>query len=690
MRIEDPSVAAAARLAQLLANADGGEVLAELQKLTHAQAGPRPRSLLPFGVPAAPNDFVGVWRPETTDDGVALRRDDTSLDVWMWRGVPHVPAPGKAKRVVLLGESAARGWLLDPVFTPADVLERNLQAAAPDQYQVVDLARTAADLDMLAQAVRNLPGIAPDVVVLFAGNNFTFPPLDDSYRDLMAEALRTGGYDAMRARFIDAVVLPRVATFLDQIQALQHDHGVRVIIVVPESNLCGWVPAPDTDVPVLPTRALRQWHTLRQEAAAASDEGRWDEVRAHAAAMSALDGGASSVGWYLQGKAAEAVGDAEAARALLQTARDTVCGMLLEHVNNVITDVRRLLKEFAGRNDLRCIDLSDVHASTDQPLLPDVCSFLDNCHLTDVAIERVMSRVTDAVLELPDGTTPAGPGAPAGARAVAHALAAAYCAYRGQPADVVRTQLDAALEAEPDTGTRFLNAFLDVLEQPGPKWAHPVLMELLGEFPQAFMLCLQLAQTRQPSGGFWTLRDCVHERLGRRPSSGGWASQDLLAQPDARGFRTASFAPGRAYLEATSDRTVLAFALDEAVPGTLRLTYRTPKGANGAAAVAVNGQLIREIPCAERWSTVAVDVSAGACRPGVNWVVIAWPEPETDADAQRAADAAALARRTFPRVSPVFGAVFAAFFDRGDVEPALDRLTASRCDFSTGWQPASV
>jgi hypothetical protein len=273
---------------------------------------------------------------------------------------------------------------------------------------------------------------------------------------------------------------------------------------------------------------------------------------------------------------------------------------------------------------------------------------------------------------------------------VAHALAAAYCAYRNQPADAVRTQLHTALRTDAEAATGFLNAFLDVLESPGPKWTHPALMNLLAKTPQAFMLCLQLAQTRQHSLGFWTLRDCAHEVLGRHPAQGqlGWATKDLLALPDGRGFRTPSFAPGKAYYEATCDHTKLAFALDEARAGVLRLTYRMPAtDGHATAIVQMNDVQIGSLHPAAGWSTLALDVPAEVCRDGVNWLLIEWPAPGGGAEAQLSADGAALARRMFPRVLPVFGALFTAFFclpDHGGGRPRPVR-TASRGDYSTGW-----
>lgn len=693
VELQDASVAAAGRLARLMADGKGAEALAEMQKLYRSRAEQRHPDAVPFGAGPADDGLVGVWRPERTDDGIALRRDDSTLDWWLWRHADHIPAAGGAKRVVLVGESTARGWLFDPAFNPADALARYLDNAGPGQYQVVDLARTAADLDMLARVVRNLPLIKPDVVVLFAGNNLAFPPLDDSYRDILADALRHDGYSGMRQRFVDDVVVPRVTYFLDRVAALQHDHGIHVVVVVPQSNLRGWVPAPQVEVPALASDAMKEWYAHRRAATTALEQGLWDDARRHAARMSVLDSGSSPSSWYLQGKAVEALGDGAAARHLLERARDAACGLLLDHVNNAISDIRRLEIELARRHGFSLIDLSEAFASPDLPQLPDSRFFLDNCHLTDEGIEHAMSLVADAVLGQPEGTTPRGGGAAPPARAVAHALAAAYCAYRHQPAEAVRAQLRMAVKAEPDVAVSFLNTFLDLLESPGPKWIQPGLMELLATTPQAFMLCLQMAQTRHHSLGFWTLRDCIRDVL-QRPArqAQAWVRRDLLALPDARGFQTPSFAPGKAYYEATTERTSLAVALDEPVDAVIRLTYRLrPNADRESAVVRVNGVQVGSLPCAGGWSSVAVEVPADACRSGVNWITIEWPIPGVDLDAHIGADGAALARRTFPRVLYEFGALFSAFFQAGDQARRSSETwaLAGRTDYSAFPQPVA-
>src|SRR5579863_388220 len=260
------------RLAQLLGDERGRELLAELQRLRrssgHAGTGPQWAGS-GWASSARPGEQdeagpVGAWLAEPGEGGVALRpRDDIPAPQRAdWAQDGYVPPPGTARRVVLIGESAARGWPLDPVFNPAAALRRRLAAAAPGRFQVVDLAKTGAGAADLITVLRQLPVARPDIVIAFAGNNWSLPPEDTSrepclpavteIRDLLAQALRCGGYGAMRRAFIDAVVLPRARQFCAELAELHRGYGAEIIVVIPEFNLRGWRPPGDVEVPVLP------------------------------------------------------------------------------------------------------------------------------------------------------------------------------------------------------------------------------------------------------------------------------------------------------------------------------------------------------------------------------------------------------------------------------------------------------
>ncbi|WP_214321458.1 hypothetical protein [Nonomuraea sediminis] len=655
-------------LARLLSDTRGAEILAELQKVMR---GP--------GVTTAPepSNGVGVWDTEATDEGVALRRRENTVDWWRWADVPYVPPPAGRRRVALVGESVARGWLLEPGFTPAQALGRLLADS-----QVVDLARSNIDIWMLRETLHALPSIEPDVVVLFAGNNFTFAPLDDGYRDVLAAAVRRGGYPEMRRTYVENVILPEVDLLLEDLARLRDTS--EIVLVVPESNLAGWTPAAEIEVPVLPEVDLRSWYLLRSDALAALAAGDWDRAAAIAARMVQLDRGLSPVSWHIKGQAALGTGAGAQARDALERARDATPGLLLDHVSGVITPIRRRLLDFAAAHGVRHVDAARALSWDRLPELPDPACFLDHIHLSDEGIERVMAQVVDAIAELPPGSTPPGQGASPRVRALGRSLAAGYRALREQPADAVREQLELALAADSEGARQVIERYLDVLETPGPRWTHPALADLHAD-PQTRQVCYQIAQTREHSSGYWTFRDVVQEVLGRRtdPETCRWQCIDLLGVTDGRAFRAPNFVPGKAYYEATKARTTLHMALAAAEGGWLRLVHRLP---SGTAWVSVNGVPVGELPQAATWCRTALQIPAAATREGVNSVEIAWPVPKTAYEDAVEADASALARRLFPRMLPVFGALYTATFESSGARGDEEAVRASRVSASTGWK----
>jgi hypothetical protein len=137
-------------LARLLADERGAEILAELQKLglETGSSAARPRGAVGTSLARADaaqeQAVVGAWLAVSGPGGTELRRRELPADELRgWADVERVPAPDGAARVVLLGESSARGFLLDPVLTPALALSRRLAEAG--EYQVVDLVQPLTD-----------------------------------------------------------------------------------------------------------------------------------------------------------------------------------------------------------------------------------------------------------------------------------------------------------------------------------------------------------------------------------------------------------------------------------------------------------------------------------------------------------------------------------------------------------------
>ncbi len=641
------------RLARLLSDARGAEVLAELQGLLVRLRDRDDRRDLGEERALAGDLDVGVWRAERTADGVALRRTQQP-EGCHWADVDYVPPPAGARRVVVIGESVARGCSYAPFFTPTGALARQLDRVAPDEYQCVDLAKMGADAETLTGLVRQLPAVEPDILVVIAGNNWALTDFtgDDGLRGVIAGSLRDGGYAAMRRTYIDRVVLPGARRFLDSLLAL-HARGTRIVIVVPESNLQGWVPPVDVEVPVLAAEPLARWYELRVRAERACTAADWADVRAAASEMRGLDGGTSPVPGQLMARAGLAAGDGAAARAGLEASHDALTGLGLVPTPRIIREAADLLTGFAAEHGFLCVDLRTVLASPDIPGLPDQRLFHDYVHLTDQGMELMISPIADAILGYPPGTTPPGPGIAPELRSFMHLTAAAQSAYFGQPVEVVDGYLRAAVDADPNV-TAFLTALLELIEGADPRWTHSAI-ELLSTIQLAAGAFASILLARDVTHTLWALRASLWNVLGVAPALAGTQIDLLLPSP----WR--DFGNDRAYHQSKSQRQRLGFALDQPLPGTLCLTYRTPDAPAGSTAqVSLNGEPLGSLDSSTSWAQARFGLPAQATRTGMNWLHIAWPVPLIDAGPRYAAGAAALDRRVWPDVLPVFGELFDA------------------------------
>jgi hypothetical protein len=649
------------RLARLLADARGAEILAGMQELlAHLHDAAAPPGVAGFSPPApAGAPAVGVWRAERTAGGVALRRAETAdSGECHWAGVGYVPAPAGARRVVVIGESVARGGAYEPVFTPTGALARLLDRQAPGAYQCVDLAKAGATVEALTMLAGQLPAVEPDVLVLIAGNNWARTDVaredgvtDEGLSAALAVSLRDGGYAALRRAFIDRAVLPRARRCLDRLLALHAARGTQIVVVVPEFNLRGWAPPADVEVPALAPEPLARWYELRARAERGCAAADWPDVRAAAEEMRVLDGGTSPVPGQLLARAGLAAGDGAAARAGLEASRDALAGLGLPWCTpRIISEVAGLLTGFAREHGFPCVDLRTLLASPDELGLPDQRFFHDYCHLTDEGMEVMMSAVADAIAGQPPGTTPAGPGIEPGFRSLMHLTAAAHSAYCGQPQENVDRYLRAAVGADPQV-TGFLSGLLEVIEGADPRWTHSAIESLAAMQHVAGALAPVMLRRDVPHT-MWALRAALWDVLGRAPA-GAATDIDLLASR----WPT----PDQPYQQCTGERQPLGFALRQPRAGTAGLTYRTPHAPAGSAAeVSLNGEPLGRLAASGGWAQARFELPAAVTRAGMNWLRIRWPVPVIDTRRRHAAGAAALGRDAFPDVLPVFGELFDA------------------------------
>ena len=677
------------RLAALLGDERGAEILADLQKISlRARRSQRHQSASSQQSASPDPRDIGVWDIVDSAEGRALRRQNREPgELRMWADVSEVPGKGKARRIVLVGESSARGFLLDPVLTPTGVLASRLEhLAGPGAHQCVDLAHTGASLEDVTELLAKVPHIDPDVLVLYAGNNWSVPQYSVADLDALSRELRSGGYVAMRRAFWPNVVLPRARLLLARVEEML-SRGVEVVVVIPEFNLREWVPPPNVDVPVLPSEVFVEWYELRRQAEAALEDARWNDVPPLAHRMRVLDEGCSPVTGHLLGRALEALGDGAGAREAYEDSRDSVCGLLLRYTPRITRPAQDLLVSFCERNGLRHVDLRKLLTADDLPEMPDPRHFLDFCHLSDSGMDLAMSAVAAAIHQpctASKGLDRRVPktvrtGLSCRDRAASHIMAACYNAYNKQPAPVLRRHLRIALEIWPGS-TELAGALLDVLDGAGPLWTNPQLSRLTA-LPQFARYLEMLMARRAESLGLWTLRACLAEIMPDHepPCSPGTCSIELLEVPEGPpgfGHKVPNLTAGRSYLQATSRCTHFHFQQTQEQLSEIELTYRmATMESMEPALVKADRTPVGVLPFTRAWSSIRLPLAAKS--PGICELEIQWPVGPIDYDGRRRADTVALSCGDYPYVLPVFGEVFSA---RISPQGNMAAVSASPCN----------
>src|SRR6185503_6296362 len=119
-------------------------------------------------------DRFGIWeRKVENGKSYFVRRMDMINEWYYWANLGRIEPKGNRKRVLLIGESVARGYLYDPQYTPAMALETILGSQLGEGgVEVIDLARKDMGLTAMAEMAQSALLLEPDAVLIFSGNNW--------------------------------------------------------------------------------------------------------------------------------------------------------------------------------------------------------------------------------------------------------------------------------------------------------------------------------------------------------------------------------------------------------------------------------------------------------------------------------------------------------------------------------------
>ena len=688
-RRRDTRRKASAELAGLLGTPEGLRTARLLLSTgtvdSHAPSVPEPSA------PSAEPRPISIWRP-TNDGGELVFERPAPLplgDHYAARRRLCAAKPAGTRRLAFFGESVAAGYLYAPGLTPARVLETQL-GQLDGHWEVVDLARTNETLSGLAATVESSLQLDPDVLVIFAGNNWNLletPQVSPwvpsvEARQRYAAALADGG-PAGPARLALQELDRKASQTLDSIARVTSRAGVPIVLVVPEVNLADWESR--QPAPWLPGGGTAQWYRYFADALKCLAAERWSAAIAFAHKMRELDGGHVGTTYRVLARAEIGRGRPADARWACQAEVDhtTYATLAFLDAPRATSQAQEILRRAVARHDWGLVDLPAVFGDTEP--LPGRRLFLDYCHLTSEGMRIAMAAVASEVagrllgsvverqkLERIDVEIPSS------VEATACFGAAIHSAHRLLTLDGERPILEhwcrRALEASPEvaqTMTDFVEArcsptpaVLTAAQQRNLPSPHRLLLQhgWRWDFLDAELvetICRVLEDAGRP------VREDVTrlavERLAAPDRPTDLSRPPWLWEPLERFYpevMEAADVHEWGLLRALWPRSSFCLVHSVGEDLTLELTARRPSG-KGTATILVNGRQVGRGELGETWGRHRFRVARDQLRAGFNRVTVEWPPlaPVGDEALRRARRSLELGREA--AIHPVFGEVAA-------------------------------
>lgn len=388
-------------------------------------------------------DTIGIWKLEETGGQFVYSRDINCYNEWhLWANVSKIPLVKEKNRIVLLGESVARGYFYDPYYNPAIALKNILAAQRTyPESEVIDLARTSLGLEQLYEVFDSCIKLKPDTIVIFAGNNW-WTTLEDAVKELAREKdllqLQAGGLTGIRT-FLENELKNLVSDFIRHVSEISLQHNIKVVFVIPEFNLGDWKSTKSEQVVSrLPEGKTIVWLNTRQEAEEALALGNFEKAEELARKMILLDN-THPLGYEFLASGLSEKRLFKEARQALEKARDTAILFRSSSKPRMFSVIKEtILSATAKSGTMEVVDLAAVFAAEIVDYMPDRELFLDYCHLTVKGIELSMMAVAKCLMNgnfSNEGYTPVV--LPAKIEAMAHLFAAIHNAHLGQGKEII-------------------------------------------------------------------------------------------------------------------------------------------------------------------------------------------------------------------------------------------------------------
>ena len=691
----------ASRLAQLFESEEGERILRLITQLSVTQNDAGAFTEEPIEpADAAGKIRVGTWEAADDANGRSFVRAETGDPWFFWANMQRIPPKGLRRRIVLLGESVARGLLYDPQFNPALALQAMMNAACgASEIEVIDLARTDLSHKSLQNLINSALHLEPDALVVFSGNNWHpfANPSNDELLD-MASALREAGSWRAIRELSECTLVAQATKTLRALGKIVYERRIPVVFVLPEFNLADWRTEYDCP-PLLNSNDTAAWLSARGEAEELLKGNQWEKADTLGHRLMELDEGTTSAGPNILAEVSRRRGDHEAAKTFLEMARDAVICWPFMISPRCFSVTQQTIRARAAAHGVRVVDLPREFTRYLGGEAAGRGLFLDYCHLSLEGIRISMALTAETLLPLLNYSNKpwrelAQVDMRVGAKlkAEAHFLAAVHNANWGQKIDIVRHHVRTALEWDRDIA-HMMQLFLDFHVRPVPsslcrsfaalcdlksiaavnllyndlvnrKFLNPTLITAmvdgLEEFGIPTRATLESLIIKEHAA-----KNRVVNLVHSLYSTGSYAHPLVDQRPE--------------FYQATARNTTFPLVCDKPEPLNFALTVKVPDAApDQTISLRVNGTPLIEIPAIDRWTSKTFSVPANLLRLGLNEVEICWPMTVWSREEQREHIAECLEAGESVEITPIFGLIhsFRVSLEQNASPPTIRREAA--------------
>lgn len=337
---------------------------------------------------------IGIWKM-SWDNGnkIYLRDDQFANEFVYWADIPKIESKSEKFRIVLLGESVARGWPVDPGYNPALSLQKIFDKAGSD-VEIVDLARTNCGISDLKKLAFECLDLKPDALVVFGGNNWIINcqkqfNADRGLIEAVIDEIDQGNYEALK-QGIQEVVFREAEEFFNMLSKISREQNLLTFVVNPEFNLMDWRSNDLEKLPLFNADKVSDWYQICSDTSDALKNGAVERASSLSDQLISLFP-SNPYGYELKAECCLRNGDIYGARRYL---RDAIENKIYQTSCPGITmTLQEQIRMMCNQYQLQLVDLPLVFQQYLNDGIPGREIFLDYCHLTVKGINIAMHHL---------------------------------------------------------------------------------------------------------------------------------------------------------------------------------------------------------------------------------------------------------------------------------------------------------